>query len=110
MLTTVTELPEYIWRANELLNEAERKSIIEIILRLIHGQGTSWKALVASVKFFGREEAEEKVAVSASFTITMTNAFRFICLLFLEKMKNRISQNLNVTNLLSLSAYLCKLR
>ena len=31
MLTTVTELPEYIWRANELLNEAERKSIIDYL-------------------------------------------------------------------------------
>ena len=31
MFTTVTELPEYIWRANELLNEAERKSIIDYL-------------------------------------------------------------------------------
>ncbi len=31
MLTTVTELPEYIWRANELLSEAERKSIIDYL-------------------------------------------------------------------------------
>jgi len=31
MLTTVTELPEYIRRANELLNEAERKAIIDYL-------------------------------------------------------------------------------
>jgi len=31
MLTTVTELPEYIWRADELLNEAERKSVIDYL-------------------------------------------------------------------------------
>jgi len=31
MLTTVTELPEYIRRANELLNEAERKSVIDYL-------------------------------------------------------------------------------
>lgn len=30
-LTTVTELPEYIRRANELLNEAERKAIIDYL-------------------------------------------------------------------------------
>ena len=31
MLTTVTELPEYIRRANELLNEAERKSVVDYL-------------------------------------------------------------------------------
>jgi hypothetical protein len=31
MLTTVTELPEYIRCANALLNEAERKSIIDYL-------------------------------------------------------------------------------
>jgi len=31
MLTTVTELPEYIRRSNELLNEAERKSVIDYL-------------------------------------------------------------------------------
>lgn len=31
MLTTVTELPEYIRHANELLNEAERKSVIDYL-------------------------------------------------------------------------------
>ena len=31
MLTTVTELPEYIRRADELLNEAERKSVIDYL-------------------------------------------------------------------------------
>ncbi len=31
MLTTVTELPEYIRRANELLNEVERKSVIDYL-------------------------------------------------------------------------------
>lgn len=31
MLTTITELPEYIRRANELLNEIERKSIIDYL-------------------------------------------------------------------------------
>jgi hypothetical protein len=31
MLTTVTELPEYIRRVNELLNEAERKAIIDYL-------------------------------------------------------------------------------
>jgi len=31
MLITVTELPEYIRRANELLNEAERKAIIDYL-------------------------------------------------------------------------------
>ena len=31
MLTTVIELPEYIWRADELLNEAERKSVIDYL-------------------------------------------------------------------------------
>ncbi|PZN81333.1 MAG: addiction module toxin RelE [Candidatus Methylumidiphilus alinenensis] len=31
MFTTVTELPEYIWRANELLNEEERKSVIDYL-------------------------------------------------------------------------------
>ncbi|MGZ8158705.1 MAG: type II toxin-antitoxin system RelE/ParE family toxin [Methylobacter sp.] len=31
MLTTVTELPEYIRRANDLLNEAERKSVIDYL-------------------------------------------------------------------------------
>lgn len=31
MLTTVTELPEYIRRANELLNETERKSVIDYL-------------------------------------------------------------------------------
>lgn len=31
MLTTVTELPEYIRRANELLNEAERKVVIDYL-------------------------------------------------------------------------------
>lgn len=31
MLTTVTELPEYIHRANNLLNETERKSIIDYL-------------------------------------------------------------------------------
>lgn len=31
MLTTVTELPEYIRRASELLNEAERKSVIDYL-------------------------------------------------------------------------------
>ena len=31
MLTTVTELPEYIRRANELLSEAERKSVIDYL-------------------------------------------------------------------------------
>ena len=30
-ITTVTELPEYIRRANELLNEAERKSVIDYL-------------------------------------------------------------------------------
>lgn len=31
MLTTVTELPEYIHRAKKLLNEAERKAIIDYL-------------------------------------------------------------------------------
>lgn len=31
MLTTVTELPEYIRRASELLNEAEHKSVIDYL-------------------------------------------------------------------------------
>ncbi len=31
MLTTVTELPEYIRCANELLNETERKSVIDYL-------------------------------------------------------------------------------
>lgn len=31
ILTTVTELPEYIRRASELLNEAERKSVIDYL-------------------------------------------------------------------------------
>ena len=31
MLTTVTELPEYIRRADELLNAAERKSVIDYL-------------------------------------------------------------------------------
>ena len=31
MLITVTELPEYIRRAGELLNEAERKSVIDYL-------------------------------------------------------------------------------
>lgn len=31
MLTAVAELPEYIRRANELLNEAERKSVIDYL-------------------------------------------------------------------------------
>jgi hypothetical protein len=31
MLTTVTELPEYIRRASELLSEAERKAIIDYL-------------------------------------------------------------------------------
>jgi len=31
MLTTVTELPEYICRSSELLNESERKSIIDYL-------------------------------------------------------------------------------
>ena len=31
MLTTVTELPEYIRRSGELLNEAERKSVIDYL-------------------------------------------------------------------------------
>src|ERR1019366_6868473 len=31
MLTTVTELPEYIRRSGELLNESERKSVIDYL-------------------------------------------------------------------------------
>ena len=31
MLSTVTELPEYIFRSGELLNESERKSIIDYL-------------------------------------------------------------------------------
>ncbi len=31
MLSTATELPEYIRRANELLSEAERKSVIDYL-------------------------------------------------------------------------------
>ena len=31
MLTTVTELPEYIRRSDELLNESERKSVIDYL-------------------------------------------------------------------------------
>lgn len=31
MLTTITELPEYIRRSNELLNESERKALIDYL-------------------------------------------------------------------------------
>ncbi|MDP2822146.1 MAG: hypothetical protein Q8O52_05625 [Sulfuritalea sp.] len=31
MLTTITELPEFIRRANELLSDAERKSVIDYL-------------------------------------------------------------------------------
>jgi hypothetical protein len=31
MLTTITELPEYIRRAADLLNESERKSVIDYL-------------------------------------------------------------------------------
>ena len=31
MLTTVTELPEYISRSTDLLNESERKSVIDYL-------------------------------------------------------------------------------
>ncbi len=94
MLTTITELPEYIRRANALLSEAERKAVIDYLAAhplngdIMEGTGGIRKLRWAS----GGKGSE-------SFTITMIRAFHCICSPFSEKMKNQTSQSQNVTSL-----------
>jgi len=109
MLITVTELPEYIRRANELLNEAERKAIIDYLAAhprsgdIMEGTGGIF------VNFVGHVATKVKAVESESFISTMTNVFRSICLPFLEKMNKRTSQNLNARNSPSWFQYSFKL-
>jgi len=97
MLITVTELPEYIRRANELLNEAERKAIIDY-LAAHPRSGDIMEGTGGIRKLAGHVATKVKAVESESFISTMTNVFRSICLPFLEKMNKRTSQNLNARN------------
>jgi hypothetical protein len=109
MLTAVTELPEYIRRASELLSEAERKAIIDYLAGT-RAAGTSWKEPAVFVNFVGRVAAKAKAVASESFTTTTTTVSRSIYLLCLEKMKNRTSQNPSVTSSPSWLRYFFKSR
>jgi hypothetical protein len=88
MLTTITELPEYIKRADELLSEAERKSVIDYLAEhpksgdIMEGTGGIRKLR------WGRGNRG-------------MSAYLCIYSLFSEKMNKRICQNLIEISLLN---------
>jgi hypothetical protein len=71
MLTTITELPEYIKRADILLSKSERKDVIDYLSE--HPKaGDIRKVQEAFVRYVGAEEIKEKVVVlELSITTTM---------------------------------------
>jgi len=89
MLTTVTEMPEYIRRSIDLLSESECKGLIDYLAAhpragdIMEGTGGIRKVR------WGRGDRGKR-AVFGLFTTITTNGFHSTCLLSLAKMSGPI--------------------
>ena len=105
MLTTITELPEYIKRAESLLTNFERKAVIDYLAEhplagdVMEGTGGIRKLR------WGRER-KGKVVVCESFTTNMTSVYLCTCLRCLEKVSEPIYRKLIEMRFLGWSAFL----